>query len=68
MVKRFIAHLHTVSDRRKSNIFSYDEIREEAERVIINFKNIGEFIELLNTQNYIIKKGPKLYQLLSSSF
>lgn len=68
MVKKFVAHLQTISDRRKNNIFSYDEIREEAEKVKLNCKNFGEFIGLLNTQNFILKKGPKLYQLLSSNY
>jgi len=68
MMKNVVANLQKISDKRKNNLFNYDEIRSLIEKMNLKIPNIGEFIGLMNTQNFLLKKGPKLYQLMSSNY
>lgn len=68
-VKSFVSVLNGVAARNGSSMFTKDELREVAEGMRLSFGSgsFGDFIEVLNQQNYLLKKGPRLFQLLTTS-
>ncbi|MCH90303.1 DNA helicase MCM8-like, partial [Trifolium medium] len=44
------------------------EIYSLADRISLKVPDMDTFIENLNTAGYLLKKGPKTYQVLSSSY
>ncbi len=68
-VKLFVRMLSNAAARKGSSLFTRDELREVADTLQLKFATctFGDFIEVLNQQNYILKKGNQLYQLLTTS-
>lgn len=67
-VKAFAKALGSASARKGSSVFSRDELVQLMEDLRLRVPSTSEFLDRLNQQNYIIKKGPRLYQVLVSSF
>ncbi|XP_071552427.1 DNA helicase MCM8-like [Panulirus ornatus] len=65
-MKKFVATLQRMSDSTYKSIFSIDEMRQLARQANIHIRDFGDFIASLNHQGYLLKKGPKIYQLLTA--
>lgn len=65
-MKKFVAALQRMSDSTYKTLFSIDEMRQLARQVKIQVRDFGDFIAGLNHQGYLLKKGAKVYQLLTA--
>ncbi|XP_003953726.3 DNA helicase MCM8 isoform X2 [Pan troglodytes] len=61
--KRFISALNNVAERTYNNIFQFHQLRQIAKELNIQVADFENFIGSLNDQGYLLKKGPKVYQL-----
>eukprot|EP01125_Pyxidicula_operculata_P011647 TRINITY_DN3816_c0_g1_i3.p1 TRINITY_DN3816_c0_g1~~TRINITY_DN3816_c0_g1_i3.p1 ORF type:complete len:123 (+),score=33.42 TRINITY_DN3816_c0_g1_i3:198-566(+) len=59
----FIALLTERSKKAFNRLFSYQEMRKIANDAKLNIPDFDEFIEMLNINNYLLKKGNQMYQL-----
>jgi DNA helicase MCM8 len=68
-VKLFVRMLSNAAARKGSSLFTREELRSVAEVLQLKFATctFGDFLEVLNQQNYILKKGGQLFQLLTTS-
>jgi DNA helicase MCM8 len=64
---RFVAHLQKLSERNCTSIFTLQDLYTAARDINMKTDNFEDFVESMNVQNYLIKKGPRTYKLLSSS-
>ncbi|XP_030855456.1 DNA helicase MCM8 [Strongylocentrotus purpuratus] len=68
LAKRFVAVLNKVAERTYNNIFTMQHLRELAQEANIQVPDFDGFIASLNNQNYLLKKGPRVFQLQTASF
>lgn len=71
LIKVFISAMNKASEVRQSALFTVTDLMQMADSLRGLREDIGnfyDFVDLLNHQNYILKKGPRLYQLQTSSF
>ncbi|XP_043912385.1 DNA helicase MCM8 [Protopterus annectens] len=61
--KKFIAALNRVAERTYNNLFEYQQLRQIAKELQMQVPDFEGFISSLNDQGYLLKKGPKMYQL-----
>jgi len=67
--KKFVQALQRQAERLQKNVFTVDEMK-----TIANMANISvpgsfmDFVFSLNNQGFLIKKSPKIYQLLSVDY
>ncbi|GLT79312.1 hypothetical protein SLA2020_508050 [Shorea laevis] len=66
--KRFLSALNNQSELQQKDCFSISEIYSLADRIGLRVPDIDTFVENLNSVGYLLKKGPKTYQVLSSSY
>ena len=67
--KKFIQVLQRQADVQQKNLFTVDEMKTLATMAGINVPGaFSDFILTLNNQGFLIKKSPKLYQLLSADY
>ncbi|XP_051130442.1 probable DNA helicase MCM8 isoform X2 [Andrographis paniculata] len=66
--KRFLSALNKQSELLQKDCFSISEIYSLADRISLRVPDIDTFVENLNSVGYLLKKGPKTYQVLSSSY
>ncbi|XP_078446733.1 minichromosome maintenance 8 [Wolffia australiana] len=66
--KRFLNALHKESEVQHKDCFSISELYSLADRISLRVPDVDTFLENLNTVGYLLKKGPKTYQVLSSSY
>ncbi|XVF07964.1 hypothetical protein REPUB_Repub06bG0184700 [Reevesia pubescens] len=66
--KRFLSALNKQSELQQKDCFSISEIYSLADRIGLRVPDIDSFVENLNSVGYLLKKGPKTYQVLSSSY
>lgn len=66
--KRFLSALHKQSELQQKDCFSISEIYSLADRIALMVPDIDTFVDNLNSVGYLLKKGPKTYQVLSSSY
>ncbi|KAK9079291.1 hypothetical protein SSX86_000962 [Deinandra increscens subsp. villosa] len=66
--KRFLSALNKQSELEQKDCFSISEIYSLADRIRLRVPDVDTLVENLNAVGYLIKKGPKLYQVPSSSF
>ncbi|RXG72457.1 DNA helicase MCM8 [Armadillidium vulgare] len=64
-LKTFISALQRVSDSTYKSLFSIDELKNLASQINLKINNFGDFLSTLNHQGYLLKKGAKVYQLLT---
>lgn len=65
-MKKFVSALQRMADAQYKSIFSFDEMREIAKQAKLDIRNFGDFVSSLNLQGYLIKKGNKVYQLITA--
>ncbi|GAB5569405.1 DNA helicase MCM8 isoform X2 [Prionailurus iriomotensis] len=61
--KRFISALNNIAERTYNNLFQFQQLRQIAKELNIQVADFENFIGSLNDQGYLLKKGPKVYQL-----
>ncbi|XP_069464372.1 DNA helicase MCM8 [Ambystoma mexicanum] len=61
--KRFVSALNGIAERTYNNLFEFQQLRQIAKEVQIQVADFDSFIGSLNDQGYLLKKGPKVYQL-----
>ncbi|KAH7437197.1 hypothetical protein KP509_05G060500 [Ceratopteris richardii] len=66
--KRFLNALQRQSDMQQKASFTLSEMCCLADDIDLRVPDIDAFIENLNAAGYLLKKGPRTYQVLSSSF
>ncbi|GAA0156192.1 DNA metabolism protein [Lithospermum erythrorhizon] len=66
--KRFLSALNKQSELQQKDCFSISEIYCLADRIGLKVPDIDIFVDNLNSIGYLLKKGPKTYQILSSSY
>ncbi|XP_074575784.1 putative DNA helicase MCM8 [Curcuma longa] len=66
--KRFLSALNKLSELQQKDCFSISEIYSLADKIGLRVPDIDTFVENLNSVGYLLKKGPKMYQVLSSSY
>ncbi|XP_062002910.1 probable DNA helicase MCM8 [Rosa rugosa] len=66
--KRFLSALNKQSELHQKDTFSISEIYSLADRIGLRVPDIDTFVDNLNSVGYLLKKGGKTYQLLSSSY
>ncbi|KAK9663783.1 DNA replication licensing factor mcm8, partial [Basidiobolus ranarum] len=65
--KRFIARLQSISESTYNNRFTYQQLYQIASEMNLRLDNFNDFVDTLNNQSYLLKKGPRVYQLTTSS-
>ncbi|KAL5546223.1 hypothetical protein UlMin_005910 [Ulmus minor] len=66
--KRFLSALNKQSESQQKDCFSISEIYGLADRINLRVPDIDALVDNLNSVGYLLKKGPKTYQVLSSSY
>ncbi|XP_076114313.1 DNA helicase MCM8-like isoform X2 [Mytilus galloprovincialis] len=66
--KRFIAGLQKVAEQTYNSIFTVQQMRQIAKDCGVQVLDFEGFIGSLNNQGFLLKKGPKVYQLQTSDF
>ncbi|XP_057535732.1 probable DNA helicase MCM8 isoform X2 [Amaranthus tricolor] len=66
--KRFLSALNKRSELDQKDCFTISEIYGLADRIGLRVPDIDVFIENLNSVGFLIKKGPRTYQVPSSSY
>ncbi|XP_075420095.1 DNA helicase MCM8 [Tenrec ecaudatus] len=61
--KRFISALNNIAERTYNNLFQFHQLRQIAKELNIQVVDFENFVGSLNDQGYLLKKGPKVYQL-----
>lgn len=61
--KTFVAELHRICDRKNCAIFRTSDLHEAAKQIGLIIPDFMGFLEMLNDQSYLLKKGPKLWQV-----
>ncbi|XP_035865471.1 DNA helicase MCM8 isoform X3 [Phyllostomus discolor] len=61
--KRFISALNNIAERTYNNLFQFHQLRQIAKELNIQVADFENFIGSLNEQGFLLKKGPKAYQL-----
>ena len=62
--KKLVAALEKAAAQHNLRSFSIDQIKQMAMNVGLPSEKFSETLDSLNTQGYLIKKGPGMYQLL----
>ncbi|KAJ0028431.1 hypothetical protein Pint_35572 [Pistacia integerrima] len=62
--KRFLSALNKQSELQQKDCFSISEIYSLADRIGLRVPDIDTFVDNLNTVGYLLKKGPKTYQVI----
>jgi len=65
-VKAVVGALNRLARQRGTNRFSRDEIDAVVTEMRLQVSSVTDLIETLNQQSYLLKKGPRQYQLLTS--
>nr|XP_043613345.1 probable DNA helicase MCM8 [Erigeron canadensis] len=66
--KRFLGALNKQSELEQKDCFSISEIYSLADRIGLKVPDVDTFVDNLNSVGYLLKKGPKTYQVLSSTY
>ncbi|KAK2977599.1 hypothetical protein RJ640_007235 [Escallonia rubra] len=61
--KRFLSALNKQSELLQKDCFSISEIYSLADRIGLRVPDIDTFVDNLNSVGYLLKKGPKSYQI-----
>ena len=62
-VKQFVAELQRCASRRASALFQTSELLDIAGRMTLEITDFYSFLDVLNDQAYLLKKGGRLWQL-----
>jgi DNA helicase MCM8 len=63
-MSRFVTALQKAAQQRGQSVFTTQEMFEVSQQLRLIVPNFDDFVEALNVQNYLLKKGPRLYKLM----
>ncbi|XP_048727562.2 DNA helicase MCM8-like isoform X2 [Ostrea edulis] len=66
--KKFVGALQKVSERTYNSIFTVQQMRQIAQEIGLNVPDFEGFVASLNNQGFLLKKGPKVYQLQTTDY
>ena len=66
--KRFVSALQRTYERNFNALFTVQDLREMASQIGLNVSDFEGFVTSLNNQGYLLKKGPRLYQLQTAGY
>ncbi|XP_020588426.1 probable DNA helicase MCM8 [Phalaenopsis equestris] len=66
--KRFLSALNKQSELQQKDCFSISEIYSLSDMIGLRVPDLDTLVDNLNSAGYLLKKGPKMYQVLSSSY
>lgn len=61
--KYFISRLNQVAEETYNSLFSKQQLRELMQEMGMDVGSFEAFIASLNNQGYLLKRGPRSYQL-----
>nr|XP_005991185.1 PREDICTED: DNA helicase MCM8 [Latimeria chalumnae] len=61
--KRFVAALNRIAEQTYNNLFEFQQLRQIAKELQLKIPEFEGFVCSLNDQGYLLKKGPRVYQL-----
>ncbi|EXC16277.1 DNA replication licensing factor MCM8 [Morus notabilis] len=61
--KRFLSALNKQSELQQKDCFTISEIYSLADRIELRVPDLDTFVDNLNSVGYLLKKGPKTYQV-----
>ncbi|CAH2255317.1 DNA helicase MCM8 isoform X1 [Pelobates cultripes] len=61
--KKFVSALNRIAERTYNNLFEFQQLRQIAKDLQIQIADFESFVSSLNDQGYLLKKGPRVYQL-----
>ena len=64
-VHGFVAALQKVRSNTGDSVFTMEQLKKVAQDIKLNVVNLDDFVSNLNVQGYLLKKGPKTFELLS---
>ncbi len=67
-MKTLVAALNKDAERKGSSLFTVQDIRDVIARIRLTVSSLDDLIEVMNQQNYILRKGGSLYQLQTSTY
>ena len=67
MSKAFVSELSAIADSTYNSLFTLQQLRKIANQLNLSYGNFTDFISSLNNQGFLLQKGAKTYQLLSSA-
>jgi DNA helicase MCM8 len=66
-VSRFVAALHKNALEKNDSVFTAQEMYIIATKIGLNYgNNFNDFVDNLNTQNYLLKKGANKFKLVTA--
>lgn len=65
--KRFVQQLEKLAELNSNNLFTYQQLQDLGRKMNIE-GNFNDFVDTLNNQGYLIKRGSKVYKLSTSSY
>ncbi|XP_052800629.1 DNA helicase MCM8-like isoform X2 [Mya arenaria] len=66
--KKFIAGLQRISEQTYNSIFTIQQMQQIARDLGLTIPDFGSFLGSLNNQGFLLKKGPKVYQLQTADY
>ncbi|KAK3102993.1 hypothetical protein FSP39_015600 [Pinctada imbricata] len=66
--KKFVAALQKVSNQTYNSIFTVQQMRQIANEIGLHVMDFEGFINSLNNQGFLLKKGPKVFQLQTTDY
>lgn len=61
-MKMFVTELDCIARQKSSKIFSTADLSVIADRMALDIADFDKFLYVLNEQNYLIKKAPRLWE------
>ncbi|CAG5115856.1 unnamed protein product, partial [Candidula unifasciata] len=66
--KRFVSALQKIAEQTYNSIFTVQQMRQISKDIGMQIPDLEGFITSLNNQGFLLKKGPKVYQLQTFGF
>ncbi|UYV65743.1 MCM8 [Cordylochernes scorpioides] len=66
--KRFVAALTRLSEQNCNSIFTLQQLKGIANDLHLQIPDFGGFVASLNNHGFLLKKGPKVYQLQTTDY
>lgn len=64
---RFISKLQQITEKTLNSVFTIQQLNTVKQEMGLNVVNFDDFIESLNNQGYLLRKGNRTYKLMTSS-
>ncbi|GFO02710.1 DNA helicase mcm8-like [Plakobranchus ocellatus] len=61
--KKFVSALQRVAEQTYNNLFTMDQMRQISKDIGMRILDFESFLSSLNNQGFLLKKGPRVYQL-----